>query len=102
MGLLIRLMLCIAVTVLFAYLIVHKQNSLTELRMEIPKIAQQIETIKQKNQRLKYIIDSFENPIHLMELARKPEFAYLKHPYTKDIIFLELPPEEESKDETFQ
>jgi hypothetical protein len=59
--------------------------------LEIPKVAREIEALESKNARLKYLIESFENPIHLMELARKPEFRYLKHPYIKDIIFLPCP-----------
>lgn len=71
---------------LFAY--IDKQNELTELRLAIPALAKEVKNIHEENIRLKYEIDSFESPIHLMELVRKPEFAHLKHPYLKDEIFL--------------
>jgi hypothetical protein len=71
---------------LFAY--IEKQNELTELRLAIPTLAKEVKNIHEENNRLKYEIDSFESPIHLMELVRKPEFGHLKHPYLNDEIFL--------------
>ena len=32
----------------------------------------------------------YENPMHLMELSRKPEFSHLRHPYLEDIIILPI------------
>ena len=37
---------------------------------------------------LRYEIDTFETPTHLMQLSQKPEYAHLKHPYTKDLIVI--------------
>lgn len=88
MRLLIQIFLCIFVTCIFMYRFVHKQNELTALRLEIPPLAAAVSKIEGENGRLQYEIDRFENPIHLMELARKPEYKHLKYPLVKDIIIL--------------
>ena len=43
--------------------------------------------------RLSFAIEKFENPLHLMELARKPEFSHLKHPLVTEVVTVELPKE---------
>ncbi|MBA3816446.1 MAG: hypothetical protein H0X29_08000 [Parachlamydiaceae bacterium] len=86
----LRFFVCIFVAgiALFAY--IDKQNELTELRLALPALAKNVRSIQEENTRLKYEIESFESPIHLMELMRKPEFGHLKYPYIKDEIFLEI------------
>lgn len=85
----LRFFLCIFIAgiALFAY--IDKQNELTELRLALPALAKNVRSIQEENTRLKYEIESFESPIHLMELMRKPEFGHLKYPYIKDEVFLE-------------
>lgn len=85
-----RFFLCIFIAgiTLFAY--IDKQNELTELRLALPALAKNVKSLQEENRRLKYEIESFESPIHLMELMRKPEFGHLKYPYVKDEIFLEV------------
>lgn len=84
----IRFFICIftAGGALFAF--IDKQNELTELRLAIPALAKNVKSIQEENIQLKYEIERFESPIHLMELMRKPEFSHLKYPYLKDEIFL--------------
>ena len=67
---------------------IDKQNGLTELRLTIPALAKDVQKIREENIQLQYEIDNFESPIHLMELAGKPSFGHLKHPYLKDILML--------------
>ena len=69
---------------LFNYL--GKMNSLTKMKLELPKVEKEVYLLKEENKRLKYEIDRFESPNHLMELARKKEFSHLKHPLVKDIL----------------
>lgn len=85
----VRCLVCIftASLALFAY--IEKQNELTELRLAIPMVAKDVKALQEENTRLKYEVDRFESPIHLMELMRKPEFSHLKFPYVKDEVFLE-------------
>lgn len=93
-----RLLVCIltASVMLLAY--IEKQNDLTELRLAIPALAKELKSIQDENIRLKYEIERFESPSHLMELARKPEFSYLKFPYLSEEIII-LPPKISDKNE---
>jgi hypothetical protein len=75
-------MLSIALA-LFIY--IEASNRVIELRLAIPHVQKQLREIQADNDRLQYEIDRFESPLHLMELARKPEFSHLKPPYFKDV-----------------
>lgn len=85
-GLVIRLMICIFGFSLFLYSYVDKQNTLTGLRIELPFLSKEIRALQEENTRLQYEIDQFENPSHLIELARHSEFAHLKHPYINEVL----------------
>jgi len=54
--------------------------------MRLPRIAREIEAIKQENAQLNYQIVSFESPDHLLELAKNPQFAHLSFPYFQDVL----------------
>ncbi|MBA2726956.1 MAG: hypothetical protein H0U49_02135 [Parachlamydiaceae bacterium] len=84
----IRLLFCIVIAGFVLYFYIENQNELTLLRLAIPVEVKALKVIQEQNVRLKYLIDCFETPTHLMELAQKPEYAHLKHPYTKDVIKL--------------
>lgn len=81
-----RAVICIAAVgfALFAY--INQHNQLIDLRRKIPLLSKEVKSIQEDNNRLKYEIDRFESPIHLMELLRKPEFSHLQYVYTRDII----------------
>lgn len=85
-GLLIRIVICIFSFGFLLYSYIDKQNNLTELRILIPGLVKEIKTIREENTRLQYEIDQFENPGHLMELARHSQFSHLKHPFIKDVL----------------
>lgn len=88
MLLLIRLLVCIACAGFVLYKLVDNLNELTGLRLSIPLLAREVKEIQEHNMELQYQIYSFESPVHLMELAQKPEFGHLKYPFTSDIIIL--------------
>lgn len=85
-GLLTRLLTCIFFLGFLLYSYIEKQNQLTQLRICIPELAKDVKQIREENTRLQYEIDQFENPQHLMELARHGEFTHLKHPLLKEIL----------------
>lgn len=89
LGIFIRIFFCILSLAGFLYSYINKQNDITELRLQIPIEEKELQATVQENVRLQYEVDSFENPEHLMQLARKPEFSHLKHPLLKDIIEIE-------------
>jgi hypothetical protein len=83
---LVRLGICLSVFGICLYSYLNTQNQLTQLRMQIPQVENQIKLIQEENRRLAYEIDKFENPAHLMELVHQPEYSYLKHPLLKEIL----------------
>lgn len=68
------------------YKYINKINELTLVKLEIPKLEKEIRSLDEEREVLQYEIDRFENPIHLMELARSPQFSHLKHPLIKDVL----------------
>jgi hypothetical protein len=88
-GPLIRILFCISVFGIFLYCYIDKQNAVTRRRLEIPVIAKGIADIKEFNTRLKYQIDLFENPEHLMQLAGYSQYSHLKQPMLKEILTLQ-------------
>jgi predicted HTH domain antitoxin len=85
-GILLRILVCIGACVGFLYSYIDKQNAVTRRRLEIPVLAKEIKDLKEENTRLKYEIELFESPEHLMELARYSEYSHLKHPMFKVIV----------------
>lgn len=84
--LLLRLLVCVFILGLSMYVYIARQNEITELRIALPDLTDEIRISEEKNLRLQYEIDRFESPLRLLELSRKPEFRHLKHPYTEDTI----------------
>jgi|ERR1700722_1202871 len=83
---LLRSLICIAACGGFLYSYVDKQNVVTKRRLEIPVLAKEIKDLKEENTRLRYEIELFESPEHLMELARCSEYSHLKQPMLKEIV----------------
>lgn len=85
-SLLGRLSICVALFgwCLFTYM--DKQNEVTQLKMKLPEIEKRIGAIREETRRLRYEIDQFENPSHLIELAHRPEFGHLRHPLLREIL----------------
>lgn len=88
MGLFVRLLICISFAGLLLYKWVDKLNELTELRLSIPVVAKEVKEIREKNLELRFVIEQFENPSHLIEIARRPEYGHLKYPLADQIIVL--------------
>ena len=88
MGLAARLFICIFIVGLTLYKYIDNLNEFTELQLLIPALEKEVKEIKERNLELRYEIEQFESPIHLMELARKPEFGHLKHPSLNEVILL--------------
>jgi len=85
---LIRIGMCIFIFGFCLYSYIHRQNELTSLRIKIPEMEKRIRVILEESRQLEYQVDQFENPAHLMELARHPEFSHLQHPLLKDILLV--------------
>ncbi len=96
-----RLIVCVFIFGIALYSYINLHNHFTELRIKVPLLTKKLKSLEDENTRLQFEIEKFENPLNLMELARKPEYGYLKHPYVSDIIHVQLEkkPEEASTEE---
>ena len=88
-GLVAQVSLCLVAlgACLFSYL--EKQNQLTELRIYVPTLVKEIRLIQEENVSLKYQIQEFESPEHLMQLASDASFSHLKYPFSKEVLVLQ-------------
>lgn len=84
--------ICILILSVTLFFYIEKRNRLTALRIEIPRLTKELNEEKEENIRLALELERFENPLHLMELARDPHFGHLKNPYLDDILIVQLPP----------
>ena len=91
-GTVLRIFFCLLFAGWMLYAYIDQHNALVELRLLIPQVTKDLKALQEENRRLKYEIDRFESPIHLMELARKPEFSHLKYPQNRDVVILQEPP----------
>ncbi len=84
--LLVQIGICLTVFGFCLYSYLEKQNSLTKLKIQLPKVEKEIQMIREENRRLSYQIDRFESPSNLIELAHRPEYSHLKHPILREIL----------------
>ncbi len=85
-SIIFKILICLFVFGICLYSYINKQNELTSLKIEIPKVAKEIEDIKVEIKKINYEVEMFENPAYLMQLIRQPEFGYLKHPIVEDVL----------------
>ncbi|MGB7977946.1 MAG: hypothetical protein WCF19_02155 [Chlamydiales bacterium] len=85
-GMLFRLGICLGVLGLSLYSYLDTQNQVTHLKIRLPEVERELKLIQEENCRLAYQLDQFENPANLIELARHPEYAHLRHPLLKEIL----------------
>lgn len=78
--LLIRLLLCILFSAFLLYSYIDKLNDITELKIEIPKLAEEVQVLREENAALILQIEKIENPQSLMEKMRQPEYSHLREP----------------------
>ncbi|HRD55843.1 MAG TPA: hypothetical protein PLC42_05540 [Parachlamydiaceae bacterium] len=83
-----RIAFCILAAGVFLYLYISELNQLTSLRLLIPSLLKEVKDIYDENTEIRYEMERFESPIHLMELLQKPEFGHLHYPYVKDVVIL--------------
>jgi hypothetical protein len=86
LSVLIRLGICVSVFGVLLFFYLERQNELTHLKIQLPKLEKETAETTEENRRLRYEIDQFENPSHLIELAHRPEFGHLKYPLLKEIL----------------
>lgn len=86
-----KLFICLIILGFTLYAFIVKGNQVTEMRLAVPALAKKVRTLHEENSRLRYEIEQFENPIHLMELKMKPELSHLKFAYMEELVILPEP-----------
>lgn len=82
----IKLFICFFTLSLCLYSYLEAHNQMTRLRLEIPKLAKELRNIQEENLQLKYEIESFESPEHLIALAKSDQYSHLKFPQMQDVL----------------
>lgn len=85
---LVKIFICIFCFGVSLYIYLDKLNSQSELKVQVPQIAKEIELIEQDLVNLNYQIESFKNPTHLLNLALRPEFGHLKFSRQSDVMLI--------------
>ena len=83
-----KLLLCLLAVGFTLYALVEEQNRLTELRLAIPALNQEVLVLEEEIRRLEYTVESCENPARLLELAQSPSFQHLKFPERTAVVLL--------------
>ena len=84
-----RILCCIVAIGFSLYGIIDHQNRITKLRMEVPKLSKEVKALDEKERALRYELERFEDPSHLLRLAKQPEFGHLRYPQTDEVLILE-------------
>ena len=84
-----RISICIFVVGLTLCAYVDKQNEVTRCKIAIPKIQHEIDDLLMQKQKLTFIVDRFESPSNLLQLAKLPEYSHLRYPIQRDVFTLE-------------
>lgn len=67
---------------------IEMRNTVLALQMKIPQIERELKKVERNNRQLRYSIERFQSPDHLIELARQPEFSHLKPAYQTQVIHI--------------
>ncbi len=85
-GVLVKFGVCLTALSIVLYHNIEEQNQITALKIALPEAAKKLKAFKEESTRLRYEIEQFESPEHLLELARMSEYSHLKHPLSKEIL----------------
>jgi len=83
---LLKMGICLGVVSVVLYQHIEEQNQITALKIALPSAVKELRLLKEKATRLRYEIEQFESPEHLLILANKNEYSHLKYPLAKEVI----------------
>ncbi|MEG0036683.1 MAG: hypothetical protein RSB82_02500 [Victivallaceae bacterium] len=86
----LRLLVCCIFSGIFLYVYVNKKNTVTKLQMTIPVLTAELSRRNEEIEALRFIVDRFESPENLMNLASLPEYGHLRQPLESEIVHLNL------------
>ncbi|NGX28709.1 MAG: hypothetical protein K940chlam1_00895 [Candidatus Anoxychlamydiales bacterium] len=85
-NIIFKILICLFSLGIALYSYIEKQNKLTFLKMKVPAVVKEVEALGAEIKKIQYEVEVYENPAYLMQLIRKPEFGYLKHPFVEDVL----------------
>ncbi|MBF5051031.1 Uncharacterized protein CLAVI_000658 [Candidatus Clavichlamydia salmonicola] len=85
-GFFVRILICVCGVICFIYNFINQQNIITGIRLEIPILEKELNVLQEENHHLRFMLDKFYNPEHLMMLAELPEFYHLHMVPSNEII----------------
>ena len=93
-GLLGKILICTISfsAALCAYL--NARNDVTKLMIELPRLSKELTLIEEQNTILRYKVEQFENPAHLLNLLKTAEYASLLSGGNSEIIAIKKEVEE--------
>lgn len=74
-----KVFICISGCGLMLYSYINTQNALCARRLLLPALAKEVSVLHEENTRLRFEIERFEDPKHLMELANQQTYRHLKY-----------------------
>ena len=80
---------CVTLTSVFFALYIARHNTLTELRIRAVSLERQIRIQEAQVDRLELEFSQFLSPVRLEEVAKRAQYAHLKHPSKNDIRTLD-------------
>ena len=84
----LRIVICILFLSGCLYSYLDVQNAITDLRIQIPRLTNEVRRIEEENTQFKFQIEKFESPENLMQIAKMSEFSHLKFPVCRDVLTL--------------
>lgn len=87
---LFRILICIVIFALSLYAYIDRKNSLTELRVIIPKLEKELRKVEEENTRLEYELAKGLSPDRLLELSERPEYWHLVQPRESEMLEISI------------
>ncbi len=81
-----RILLCILFLAISLYAYIDRRNHVVALQMRIPEMTKIVKLLNEENTRLRFEVELFEGPAHLMKLASSSSFSHLKYPVGLDVV----------------
>lgn len=79
-------LICLSAVGFLLYRDIDSLNALTQLRLSIPLLQEELREIQERNVALQYAIIQSEHPLHLIEQWERPPFRHLRYPLANEVI----------------
>lgn len=74
----IKILICFAAFTGYLYSVLQKQNKISKLSFKLPRLEKELRSIEEENIKLRYKLNAFTSPEHLLALLKQSEYSHLK------------------------